>query len=126
MLIQDIATYLQTNNLGTMGTNLFLGTEPDLPDSATTLYDTGGNPAEMRLSDLRRTVQIRVRDMSYSSGETRIWAIYNLLDTPDSRFIVMNGRKTVVRAMQPPVMITRDQNNRCIFVFNIQCVTIRD
>ncbi len=79
--IDDIATYLQTNGIGTIGTDLFKGYLPDT-ESGTHIgvYDTGGPAPDVDLTSLKNpTMQILVRSNSYSAGKTKIEAIRNLL-----------------------------------------------
>ncbi len=126
MLIRDIALLLQSEGIGTLGTDIFLAYRPDEPDEVISIYDTGGYPAELELPDLRRTVQILVRGKSYATTHSRIWQIYKLLDRPGERLILANGRKMIARAMQPPTLLDRDAVNRVLFVFNLTIITRRD
>lgn len=126
-LSRDVGSYLISLGLAKgMGVDVFLNTRPDQPDNLISIFDTGGYPAELSIPNLRRTIQVMVRDMSYSAGRERIWALFKALDKPGNRVITMNGRKTHTRAMQPPVPIDRDASNRVLFVFNVEVVTSRD
>lgn len=127
MLIRDIAEYLQANGVGSIGTNIFLGTRPDSPDNVVCLFPTGGFAQNLALDDVRMTVQVLVRDKSYPTCYNRIWQVFNLLDKTQNRLITApSGRKMVVRAMQPPFLLERDANNRVVFVFNAAVWTRRD
>lgn len=127
MLIRDIAQILQANDIGTLGTDIFLGQLLASPDDMVVLYPTGGFVQSLSLPDVRMTVQVLVRDKSYQVGYERIWCIFNLLDGGENRFLeALSGRKMVVQAMQPPFFLERDKNNRSIFVFNIAVTTSRD
>ncbi len=66
MILEALGDYLQTNSIGTLGTNLFLGKMPDSPDYCVCLYEYegmapmqsfGGNPYDV---DMPR-IQIVVR-----------------------------------------------------------------
>lgn len=126
MLIRDIALLLQSEGVGTLGTDIFLGMRPDQPDDLVAIFDTGGFPAELEIPDLCRTVQVTVRGKSYATAHGRIWQVYHLLDRPDDRLVIANGRKMIARAMQPPTLLDRDATNRVMFVFNLQAWTGRD
>jgi hypothetical protein len=109
-----------------VGTDIFLDARPDQPDDLVAVFDTGGYPAQAVLPDLRRTVQITVRSKSYAVARKKIWQIFSLLDRPENRFIEINNRKMVAQAMQPPLLLERDANNRGVFVFNLAVWTSRD
>ncbi len=127
MLIREVALYLQSLGQGTFGVNLSLGWEPPSPDSSLTLYDTGGYPSESALPDLRRTLQVRVRDRDYPAGHARIWAAFNALDRPENRVLVTpGGSRLRCRALQPPRAIGQDANGRWLFVFNLEVMASRD
>ena len=76
-----IAQYLAdvSGNALTMGTNLFVGSEPKTPANVVTVYDTGG-PAPNQTMDGRcficyPTIQIRVRHASFLTGDTQARAL---------------------------------------------------
>jgi len=69
----DLAGYLNTQlSTLTLGTNLFVAFEPASPANAVTLYDTGGSPIYQALGgglfSSRYTIQVRVRNDSYTTG----------------------------------------------------------
>jgi hypothetical protein len=43
-ILESIGDYLVTNSLGTLGTNLFLGTLPESPDVCTAVFENSGTP----------------------------------------------------------------------------------
>lgn len=43
-ILESIGDYLVTNSLGTLGTNLFLGTLPETPDECVAVYENAGSP----------------------------------------------------------------------------------
>lgn len=69
----DLAGHLNTQIAAlTLGTNLFVASEPSTPTDVVTVYDTGGSPIYQDLSgnnfSSRYTIQVRVRNASYTSG----------------------------------------------------------
>jgi hypothetical protein len=127
VLIRDIAQYLEASSIGALGVDIFLDHEPDQPDNCITLYDTGSFAPYSQILDLRRTMQVRVRDASYPAGYDRIWRIFCLMDTPGNRFTVLpNGRKVIFQAMQAPQQIDVDATGRHILVFNLSIMAGRD
>lgn len=127
MLIRDIAQIIEAKGIGTIGTDVFLGQLPPSPDAVVALFPTGGFAHDRPLPDVRMTAQVLVRDKSYQEGYERIWRIFNTLDGGGNRFLLApSGRKMVAQAMQPPLFLERDGNNRSIFVFNVSVWTRRD
>lgn len=66
MILEALGDYLQTNSIGTLGTNIFLGKMPESPDYCVCLYEYegmapmqsfGGNPYDV---DMPR-IQVVVR-----------------------------------------------------------------
>ena len=44
-ILESVGDYLVTNSLGTLGTNIFLGTLPETPDACVAVYEnTGSSP----------------------------------------------------------------------------------
>ncbi len=80
-LIDDIATYLQTNGVGTVGTDIFKSYAPDT-DSGTVIavLDTGGPKPDIDLISLKSpTFQIFIRTNDYSAGKSKLDTIRSLL-----------------------------------------------
>jgi len=42
-ILESVGDYLVTNSLGTLGTNLFLGTMPETPDECVAVYENSGS-----------------------------------------------------------------------------------
>lgn len=79
-----VATYLVGQGIGNPGGNIdtgvFVGNEPPKPNLAVTVYDTEGEDPDTDEFDVfRRTIQIRVRDLSYDNGYTVQGTIRDLL-----------------------------------------------
>lgn len=73
----ELAVYLATKGLGlTVGTNLFVGSEPTTPADCVTLYDTGGSAPYQDYSGssfvTHPSVQIRARNSAYLTGDILI------------------------------------------------------
>lgn len=102
-------------------TNLFIAKEPSSPDNCVTVYDTPSFPADKSMDNTytyyRSSVQIRVRNNSYSNGMALAWDIMESLH--DRAQLEWNGTLyTVIQAMGEPVSIAWDENNRAIIVIN--------
>jgi len=130
-LVEDIAQYLVDNGLAQgLAQDVFLDCRPDQPDKVISLFDTGGYPAEIGLSDLKRTVQVSVRGTAEAGGaadaKSAIWRLFNLLERPEARTHQMGSRRAIIRAMQPPMSIGPDENGRPIWAFNLSIWTLHD
>lgn len=71
-LINDIASYLQTAGIGTLGTNLFASYMPDSVDTAVCVLDTGGVMPDPDIPTKSPTIQIFIRSADYATGKTKV------------------------------------------------------
>lgn len=127
MFVRDIAEILQSQGIGTLGTDLFLVQIPFQPDSLIALIPTGGYATDLPISDVRLTAQVFARDTSEENCYNKIWRVFNALIGDENRCLIApSGRKMVIQALQPPESLGRDENNRAIYVFNIAAWTRRD
>lgn len=79
-LISDIADYLATNGLGTVGTDIFYSYVPDIDGNLIAVLDTGGPTPSVDIKTLKNpTFQIFIRNSSYSAGKTNLDTIRSLL-----------------------------------------------
>lgn len=128
-LAEDVVKYLISKGLATaIGTDAFMSFLPDgdeVPAGAIMVTDTGGLPPLFNLPDLKRTLQIQIRERSFTDASVKAWLAFNALDEPDKRTKRLNGRNAMVKALQPPTVMSRD-NGRVTFVFNISVITSRD
>ena len=126
-LLDDLGQHLEDHGIGTVTADIFLDRQPDEPANVVILYDTAGPGSYSQLQDLRRTVQVRVRHTGYDTGYAKVWSVFNLLDKPGARCLVLpGGRRASCKAMQPPELMGQDANGRWFWVFNLEIVTSRD
>lgn len=81
-LIQDIAQKLQDDGVGTRGTDIFLGQDPDnadIPTNVIIIYEESGLAPSVDLPEQRPTFQVYVRNSSYLTGRAKIEAVYDSL-----------------------------------------------
>lgn len=127
MLIKDIGALLESHGFGTVGTDIFLDQLLDAPDNQIGIFSTPSRPQMLKIKELYYNFQIRIRNKSYESGYTKAIEIYNILDDGEIRsHHTVAGRNIIIRALQPPYMMMRDDMQRVHFVFNIQVLTNRD
>ena len=75
----DIANYLETNGLGTYGTNIFTGSEPPGPDDSVTIYEYPGQPPSLKAGLEFPNINIRTRSLSWETARAKLQAIQDLL-----------------------------------------------
>lgn len=117
----SIAQYLDSLDIGTIGTDLFVGSEPDAPSAEiiTTIYDTGGNPGESYAGFQDPTIQVRCCAVSYVEGYDHLQSIKAAL-IEQTGFIYDDWHFTGVWLISDIAGIGRDDRNREIFTFNLR------
>lgn len=78
-VIDDIAQYLDDNDIGTLGTDIFKSYLPDNVDTALVVLDTGGPQPDKDLPTKSPTFQILLRAPDYSTGKAKLDSIRTLL-----------------------------------------------
>lgn len=71
-IIGDIATYLQTAGLGTVGTDIFASYTPDAADNIICVLDTGGTMPDPYIPTKSPTFQVFVRASDYETGRAKL------------------------------------------------------
>lgn len=125
LLLDELGTYLQTNGIGTQGTDLFLGSLPDRPDAAVAVLEYGGLAPEHTMGantapDFERPrVQVLSRHADYTTARQKAEDAYRLLDklTATSLSSTLYLR---IAALQSPTWLGQDQNNRHVVSCNFQ------
>src|SRR6185295_4649300 len=92
MLLDDIADYLSSGGIGTVGGssgNIFKGIMPDSPDTVVGIFETGGfmaahtmnpNPGQAVCEQPSIQVMCRAGQYDYVVARTKAHSIYKLLD----------------------------------------------
>lgn len=121
MLLMDIAQFLNDEGIGVFDVsapagNIFVGTYPADPNVIIALFDTGGPADDVNkgFTDVRRTFQVMVRDVTYQGANDLSWSINALLKD----YLETNGRKLIIKAMNPPTPIGQDNHLRYEFTSN--------
>ncbi len=116
MMLDDIAGYLQN-----VATPIYKGTMPDTPDDCIGLFEYAGEPISLDWRGESPNLQVMVRNKSYEQGRLTIANIQRALHGVNNKDI--NGtRYLLIRALQSPEHLGRDENNRCEFVQNFQII----
>ena len=120
---KDIAEYLedQSSMALSIGTNLFIGREPSIPNDTVTIFDTSSIPPQLNLVDQGYeypAVQIRVRNVSYEVGWRLINSIKALFHGLGA--ITINGTYySVIYVNSGPALLDWDENSRARFILNL-------
>lgn len=126
MLLDDLSDYLSSAGGYTPGTNLFIGTAPPKPDTAVTIYETGGlgtvhafNGSAGQAVVEQPRVQVVSRAASYPTARANAQDAFLLLDGLPTRSI--NGVSYHwAEALQSPFLMGRDEDDRVLIAFNVQ------
>lgn len=121
-IIEEIATYLQTNNVGTIGTDLFLTKLPEKEGTAIGVIDTGAMEADPELPIKHPTFQVFIRTAGYETGKTKLDAVYSLLHGIQNQTLVTNGKTYLdILAMTAGGCLGQDEAGRYLFSINFRC-----
>lgn len=120
-MIRDIAQYLQTNGVGTVGTDIFLQQLPANPDNVVALFQYAGEPPDLHWNGEYPGLQVLVRNKNTEAALTKIEHIKNILHGI-SETTINNHRYLLIRARQSPELLEKDGNNRAIFVCNFRVI----
>lgn len=127
-LLENIAEFLEDNEIGTRGTDIFIGFLGDdgTIDNAVMIDQTGGVQPDRDLPISKPTVQIMVRDKDYTAGLSKLQTIFNLLHGAHDNLVLAAGGVDIMRiyAMNEPQHVERDEEERdiftCTFVFQLR------
>ncbi|MBU1110783.1 minor capsid protein [Patescibacteria group bacterium] len=123
-LIDNIADYLASNGVGTVATNIFVGTLPDSPDTCIAVLDTGGSQPDQYIPTKEPTFQILIRSTDYDLGKTKLDLIRSLLHQKSNLQFVTGGQYCYfVLALSEGGHIGRDLNGFDMFSINFQTRT---
>lgn len=105
------------------GWGIFIGSEPDSPDTAITIYDSGGRDSDFMFLVDRPSVQVRIRGETngYSAAWSKAYDVFdNLLAIPAQ---VLNGdRWDGITTIGNINVIGYDEKRRPIFTTNFNII----
>jgi len=117
MLADDIASYLQTAGIGTVGTSIFIGHMPDAPTNCLALYQYAGEPplAVGEIESPRLTV--RVRNATYLNGQNKARDVLKALHTLGE--VTINAHRYLyIRAAGSIAQLGKDHEGRALFTID--------
>ena len=120
-----IGEYLEGEDVGTIGVDIFLGLIPDQPDDCVVLFEYAGSPPDLHWPGEYPGLQVRVRNTSYPAGRAKIGEIVDLLHGLHEQ--ELDGtRYLLIKARGSPEVLKRDSSNRIEFLVNFEIIKERD
>lgn len=117
----ELATYLQAESVGTVGTDIFEGQLPPAPDDCLAVIPYGGQASVYTLGQLpdweRPRVQVLVRNVSFAGAEATALAAYNAL-AKVANALLSGVRYVEITPLQSPFLLRRDDSGRVEFAAN--------
>ena len=124
-MLKEIGAYLATQNVGTVGTDIFLGLMPDQPDNCTALFEYAGSPPDLHWNGEYPGLQVRVRNTSYAAARAKIGEIAKELHGLHEQML-SGTRYLLIKARGSPEILKRDASNRVELVLNFEIIKERD
>lgn len=126
-VLAELGSFLQSRGIGTVGTDLFLGTLPDAPDACGALREYSGPPPEVGfgspgLAFETPAVQVVFRGApnNYPAPRAKAEAAYRAL--AELQVSSVSGADyLMVTPQQAPFLLERDDKVRPVIVFNVHC-----
>ena len=124
-MLKEIGTYLQSQGIGTLGTDLFLGLMPDQPDNCIALFQYAGSPPDLHWNGEYPGLQVRVRNKCYADARTKIGEVAKKLHGLHEQ--TLSGiRYLLIKARGSPEVLKRDNNNRVELFVNFEIIKESD
>ena len=124
-MLREIGAYLATQNVGTVGTDIFLGLMPDQPDNCIALFEYAGSPPDLHWNGEYPGLQVRVRDKSYAAARTKIGEVMEKLHGLHEQTL-SGTRYLLIKARGSPEILKRDNNNRVELFVNFEIIKERE
>ena len=124
-MLTEIGAYLATQDIGTVGTDIFLGLMPDQPDNCIALFEYAGSPPDLHWNGEYPGLQVRVRNKSYAAARAKIGEIAKELHGLHEQTL-SGTRYLLIKARGSPEILKRDASNRIELVLNFEIIKERD
>ena len=124
-MLTEIGAYLATQNVGTVGTDIFLGLMPDQPDNCIALFEYAGSPPDLHWNGEYPGLQVRVRNKSYAAARTKIGEAMTALHGLHEQTL-SGTRYLLIKARGSPEILKRDNNNRVELFVNFEIIKERE
>ena len=126
----DIANYLDTQGLGTAGTNIFAHVTPDKPNSLISVYAFGspmalrshGKGSSNSVWAIKENLQVQYRNKNRLTADTTMRTIFEKLESAGG-FTATDGNEYLfIECTRFPGQLRVDENDRSIFFAEFRCV----
>jgi len=125
VMLNEIGTYLQSQGIGNLGSDIFLGLMPDQPDNCIALFEYAGSPPDLHWNGEYPGLQVRVRNKSYGAGRAKIGQVKRELHGLHET--TLNGtRYLLIKARGSPEVLKRDAGNRVEWFLNFEIIKESD
>ena len=123
-MLSDIGTHLQSQGVGSLGADLFLGLMPDQPDNCIALFEYAGSPPDLHWNGEYPGLQVRVRNKSYEAARIKIGEIMKKLHGLHEQML-SGTRYLLIKARGSPEILKRDASNRVELFVNFEIMLER-
>ena len=118
ILTNALVEYLESENIGVFGTDIFIGTRPSEPIDCLTLYNTGGFPPQKDTTS-DPTIQIISRSEEYLDGLTKLFDVHDLFKEKYGFWLDSDGIWVIkMEAQGEPGQMGKDSNGHHLFSAN--------
>jgi len=124
-VLREIGAYLQSQGIGTLGDNVFLGLMPDKPDNCIALFEYAGSPPDLHWNGEYPGLQVRVRNKGYAAARTKIGEVMDKLHGLHEQTL-SGTRYLLIKARGSPEVLKRDNNNRVELFVNFEIIKESD
>lgn len=108
MLLDEIANFLASQALGTVGVDIFKGHLPSNPDDCTVIFETGGYPGSLAADIDYPTFQVLCRARDYETARAKAEQIYAQLHGL-AETVLGTRRYLLIQASQAPASLGQDE-----------------
>ncbi len=119
--LENIGSYLQTQSVGTLGTNIFYQDFDSITSNCICLISQAGQNSKTTLRNtmelVRHELGVRVRNTNDTTADSKALTIYNLLNHTYNTTIGSTRFKSI-KAVSPPFFVGQDKNNNYIYSIN--------
>jgi hypothetical protein len=120
--IEDIGTYLQTNHIGTLATDIFYQGFDDSVPNCITLFNQGG-PGALTTASGDYTIKypelgLRVRNADDATAYNKAKSILDLLIDVSNTVIRSSKIISIEAINSDPLFVEQDENNRYVYSVN--------
>lgn len=125
-MVDDVAAYLATQGLGTVGTNIFAGFLPDSPNTCIAVSQRGGYAPIQPQSIERPALHVLIRGADHTTAETLANSVYTTLHRAWE--LTLGGRRYLYfRALTSPTFLYCDwSTDPPNYIFSIDFIVTKE